>query len=50
MADLVYVGILVAFFAVAALFVKGCERLVGRVQSEPEADLQPVPVDAEVAA
>lgn len=29
MADLLYVGIMVAFFALAALFVAGCERIIG---------------------
>lgn len=52
MGDLVYVGVLVAFFALAALFVKGCERLVGTLQSDVEASPEPGPVDTdtEVAA
>lgn len=29
MADLIYVGITVAFFAVAGLFVAGCDRIIG---------------------
>lgn len=29
MADVIYVGILVAFFAVSALFVRACEWIVG---------------------
>jgi hypothetical protein len=28
-ADLVFIGVLVAFFAVALLFVKGCDRIIG---------------------
>ncbi len=29
MADLVFVAIIVAFFALAALFVKGCDLIIG---------------------
>ena len=29
MADLIYVAIIVAFFALAALFVVGCDRIIG---------------------
>jgi hypothetical protein len=29
MADLVFVAITVAFFALAALFVRGCDRIIG---------------------
>jgi hypothetical protein len=29
MADLIFLGITVAFFAVAALVVAGCDRLIG---------------------
>ena len=29
MADLLYVAIMVAFFALAAAFVAGCERIIG---------------------
>ena len=29
MADLIYVALLIAFFAVAALFVVACDRIIG---------------------
>ena len=52
MADLIYVAVLVAFFAVAALFVVGCDRIIGSdeaalAQTLPALD-EPEP--AEVAA
>jgi len=27
--DLVYVGVMIAFFALSALFVAGCDRIIG---------------------
>ena len=33
--DLVFVTLVVAFFALATLFVAGCERIVGREGEEP---------------
>jgi len=30
MGDLIFVAVVVAFFAVAVAYVKGCERIVGR--------------------
>ncbi len=36
MADLVYVVVLVAFFAVATLFVAACDRIVGPDESTLE--------------
>lgn len=42
MADVVFIAILVAFFGVALLFVKGCERIIGpdlaAVDDDVEAD------------
>jgi hypothetical protein len=29
MADVIFLAIMVAFFAVAVLFVRGCERIIG---------------------
>ena len=29
MLDLIFLGVIVAFFAVAVLFVKACERIIG---------------------
>ncbi len=49
MADVVFIAILVGFFAVALLFVKGCERIIGPdidvIGDDDEAD-----VDEEIAA
>ena len=48
MADLVFVAAAVAFFALAALYVTACERLLGREQlgdapgAEVERDADPV--------
>ena len=33
MADVIFVAVVVAFFAVAVAYVKGCERIVGRDDS-----------------
>ncbi len=30
MADLIYIAVTIAFFAIAALYVVACERIVGR--------------------
>jgi hypothetical protein len=29
MADLIFIGIIVVFFLIAALFVKACDRIIG---------------------
>ena len=34
MADLIYVAVIVAFFAVAALFVVACDRIIGKDESD----------------
>jgi hypothetical protein len=34
--DVLFVLVVVAFFALAALFVRGCEMLVGSDEEEPE--------------
>jgi hypothetical protein len=46
MADAIYIVTLFAFFALAALFVKGCDRLIG---SDAEALAQGVPGTSESA-
>ena len=54
MADLIYVAVIVAFFALAALFVKACDLIIGpdeealaqRVTGAPD----PEPGDKRVAA
>jgi hypothetical protein len=52
MQDVVYVAVMVAFFAVSALFVVGCDRIIG---SDEDALSQTLPAldepsSAEVAA
>jgi hypothetical protein len=34
MADVAFVVVLLAFFAVATLFVRGCDRIIGSDESE----------------
>jgi hypothetical protein len=41
MADLILLGVLVAFFALAVLFVKACERIIGP-------DVEATRIDADV--
>lgn len=50
MADVLFVSVLVAFFALAALFVKACDRMIGGSQAQPQGDSAMVDVDTEVAA
>ena len=51
MADIVFIAVIVAFFAVAAVVVKACERVIG-----PDAELTvagtggEAPADEELAA
>jgi hypothetical protein len=33
--DLIFVLVIVAFFALSVAYVKGCERIVGRATGEP---------------
>lgn len=47
MADIVFVAIAFAFFGLAALYVLGCERIIGR-ESQPPA--QSTGADADSAA
>ena len=37
MHDLLFIALVVGFFALATLFVAGCERIVGRSQDEGDA-------------
>jgi len=36
MADIVFVLILLAFFALCVLYVRGCERMLGKVEDTVE--------------
>ena len=46
MADLIYVMVIIGFFALAALFVVACDRIIG----PDEATLETRPEDERVAA
>jgi hypothetical protein len=48
MADLILLGVLVAFFALAVLFVKACERIIGPdvETSRPESNVNDQPAAA----
>ncbi len=46
MADIVFLGVIVAFFAVALLLVRGCERIIGPASAVTPA----APVEDEMAA
>jgi hypothetical protein len=46
MADLIYVAVIIAFFALASLFVVACDHIIGPDEVAPEA----VPEDERVAA
>jgi hypothetical protein len=45
MLDVIFLGVIVAFFAVAVLFVKACERIIGpdveTTRAESNVDDQP---------
>ncbi len=34
MRDLLFIAVVVAFFAIATMFVAGCERIIGRTEDE----------------
>jgi hypothetical protein len=36
MRDLVFIAVVVGFFVIATLFVAGCERIVGRAQTDEQ--------------
>ncbi len=51
--DVVYVAVLFAFFALAALFVVGCDRIIGPDELElgdAAPGGEPAPIDEEMAA
>jgi hypothetical protein len=50
-ADLIYVAVLIAFFALAALFVVACDRIIGsEAQTAASGTREPVPSDEVKAA
>ena len=48
MTDVIFVAILVAFFSVAALFVRACDRIIG--EEDESTDLASRPVETEDVA
>jgi hypothetical protein len=50
MADLLFVAVVVAFFAVTLAYVKGCERIVGPDMSLPDEDVDAAQADVVVTA
>lgn len=46
MEDLVFVAVVVAFFALTLAYVKGCERIVGPDTPLPDEDFAPTRDDA----
>ena len=48
MADLIYVAVIVAFFALAALFVVACDRIIGVDDSAATGTREPTPEPAPI--
>jgi hypothetical protein len=46
MADLIYVAVIIVFFAVAALFVVACDHIIGPDELSPETVPEPERVTA----
>jgi hypothetical protein len=49
-ADLIFVAVIVAFFAVAALFVVACDHIIGADDSAHTGTREPAPAPVEKAA
>ena len=45
MADVIYVAVIVAFFALAALFVVACDRIIGADDSTVSGTREPAPLE-----
>ena len=50
MEDLIFIALLVAFFALALLFVRACERIIGPDVEATRVDAESQPSDSQVAA
>ena len=50
MADLIYVAVLVAFFALAALFVRACDHIIGADDTAATGSREPASDDEVRAA
>jgi hypothetical protein len=44
-ADLIYVAVLIAFFAIAALFVVACDHIIGKDESATTGTREPAPLE-----
>jgi hypothetical protein len=49
-ADLIFVAIIIAFFALAALFVVACDHIIGADDSATTGTREPAPLDEVKAA
>ena len=45
MADVIYVAVIVAFFALAALFVVACDRIIGADEAAVTGTREPAPLE-----
>ncbi len=50
MSDLLFVAIILGFFALAALFIRGCDRIIGAGEEAPAAPAPVETVGEQVAA
>ncbi|MDP9073869.1 MAG: hypothetical protein M3N98_06760 [Actinomycetota bacterium] len=50
MSDLLFVAIIVGFFGLAALFIRGCDRIIGADEEAPAASEPVETVGEQVAA
>ena len=50
MADLIYVAVIIAFFALAALFVVACDHIIGADNADVTGTREPAPHDEVKAA
>ncbi len=41
MGDVIFVAVVIAFFAIAVAYVRGCERIVGDARRRPGDDVDP---------
>jgi hypothetical protein len=49
-ADLIYVGVIIAFFALAALFVVACDHIIGADNADVTGTREPAPHEEAQAA
>jgi hypothetical protein len=49
-ADLIYVALIIAFFALAALFVVACDNIIGADQAQSAGAVSPEPDDGPIGS